>query len=419
MTKKRLLNLMLLASIAIISSLFMVGCGGKKSEKAYLTFMVNFQPSEAITDLLEEVVNDFNAENKDIEVEFIPGNSGYEAMMKAKMAANDLPDLWSTHGWSVGRYSEYLMPLEGEEWASVLHPAIKPVITDKAGHIYVLPIDVDVAGIAYNKDVVAKAGVNVDDIKTWDDLFVAMGKVKAMGITPVHIGGKDTWTVGNFFDWAAPAFYVTDEANYRGDDLKAGHFDTATWTTLAAMFKGMQDNGYLNVDVLTSGFDETSKALASGQSAFEFFGNYVNSNAWSINPDANLGFFPVPAYFKGDEPSLISGERSTVGIWKDTEHPEEAKKFLEYLAKPEVMSKLASANGIPAGLTTAKSDMGKLTADYEKWANVPAYPYFDREFLPSGMWDTMCSTGTGVLSGDIAPEDAAYKMSTDFSKLYK
>jgi raffinose/stachyose/melibiose transport system substrate-binding protein len=391
----------------------------RRTKKAEMTFMVNFQPSEAITDLLEEVVNDFNAENDDIEIEFIPGNSGYEAMMKAKMAANDLPDMWSTHGWSVARYSEYLMPLEGESWSSNLHPAIRPVITDKAGHIYVLPLDVDVAGIAYNKDVVAKAGVNVDDIKTWDDLFAAMAKVKAIGVTPVHIGGKDNWTIGNFFDWAAPAFYVTDDANYQGDDLKDGKFNTETWTELAAMFKEMQTKGYLNIDVLTASWAEVSKALATGNSAFEFFGNYVNLNAWSINPDANLGFFPVPAYFEGDEPSLISGERSTVGVWKDTKYPEQAKRFLQYLAKPEVMAKLASANGIPAGLTTAKSDMGKLTADYEKWANVPAYPYFDREYLPSGMWDTMCSTGTGVLSGDMTPEDAADKMLEDFNKLYK
>ena len=47
-------------------------------------------------------------------------------MMKTKMAANDLPDLWTTHGWSVNRYSEYLRPLNDREWAK------KRISTNKA-----------------------------------------------------------------------------------------------------------------------------------------------------------------------------------------------------------------------------------------------------------------------------------------------
>ncbi|MBZ4684226.1 MAG: raffinose/stachyose/melibiose transport system substrate-binding protein [Fusobacteriaceae bacterium] len=419
--KKRIVVLSMLLSLLIISS---EAFGGlffkkKKEDKAHLTFMVNFQASETITGVLEEVVNEFNAENPDIEIELIPGTSGYEAMMKAKMAANDLPDMWSTHGWSVARYSEYLTPLQDQSWVTALHPSIRPVITNKNGEIFVLPIDVDVAGVAYNKDVVKKAGVNVENIKTWNDLFNAMEKVKNIGVTPVHIGGKDNWTIGNFFDWAAPSFYVTDDAHYKGEDLKNGKFDTEIWTQLAEMFKEMHEAGYLNVDVLTSTFSDSSRALATGEAAFEFYGNYVLADAWSYNPDANLGFFPVPAFYEGDEPSLISGERTTVGIWKDTKYPEQAKRFLQYLAKPEVMGRLASANGIPAGLTTATSDTGKLAADYKKWEKVYAFPYFDREFLPSGMWDTMCSTGAGVLSKDMTPKQAAEKMLEDYKKLYK
>ena len=48
---------------------------------------------------------------------------------------------------------------------------IKPVITDEEGTFFVLPTDMDIAGIAYNKDVLDKAKVNVDDIKTWDDFM--------------------------------------------------------------------------------------------------------------------------------------------------------------------------------------------------------------------------------------------------------
>ncbi|MCF7934001.1 MAG: ABC transporter substrate-binding protein [Spirochaetia bacterium] len=417
---KMMKKMMMIAGILlIIAPMALVAQGQKESDGVELTFMINFQPTEAVTAALEDAVELFEEENPMISIDLIAGSADYEALMKSKMAANDLPDMWSTHGWSVMRYSEYLMPLEDQPWADDLHPAIEPVITDKEGHIYVLPLDVDVAGVAYNKDVMERAGVDVRTIKTWSDLYVAMEKIKAIGVTPVHIGGKDFWTVGNFFDWAAPSVYVTDERNYSGDDLKAGTFDTDKWELLAELFRDLYDRGYLNVDSLTSTYADSARALANGEAALEFYGNYVLAEAWTYNPDANLGFFPVPAYYAGDEPTLISGERSTVGIWKDTEYPQEAKLFLEFLATPSVMASIATANAIPAGLTTAVSDTGRLQDDYATWGSSEAFPYFDREFLPSGMWDTMCSTGSGILSGDMSTSEAAEKMLDDFSRLYQ
>lgn len=409
----------LIAVTLLAASGFLFANGQEERNTTTLTLMVNFQAVEAVTVALEEVIADYHAANPGIEIELIPGTSDYEALMKSKMATNDLPDMWSTHGWSVGRYSEYLMPLEDQAWANDLHPAIEPVITDDNGHIYVLPLDVDMAGVPYNKDVVEAAGIDVADIKTWADMFEAMELIKAQGISPAHIGGKDVWPVGNFLDWAAPSVFVTDENNYSGDDLLAGNFDTAKWDLLSNLMKGLNDNDYLNVDNLTSTYSDSALALAQGQTAFLFYGNYVLAEAWSYAPDANLGFFPVPAFYEGDEPSLVSGERTTVGIWKDTENEAACKEFLNFLAQPENAAKIASANGIPAGLTTAKSDTGKLDSDYKRWASVGAFPYFDRAFLPSGMWDTMCSTGSGILSGSMTTDEANEKMLEDFNRMYK
>lgn len=410
----------LAAAAALVSAgLPLFGGGQQEGDRERLTLMINFQSTEAVTGAFEELIAEFHEAHPEIEVELIPGTSDYEALMKSKMATNDLPDMWSTHGWSVLRYSEYLAPLEDQEWASRLHPAIKPVVTDEEGHIYVLPLDVDMAGVAYNREVLRNAGVDADALKSWDDLFAAMAQVKAAGVTPVHIGGKDSWTVGNFFDWAAPAVYITDPNNYSGDNLLEGRFETDKWEILAGLMKRMNDEAYLNVDNLTSTYSDSARALAVGDAAFTFYGNYVLAEAWTFDPDADLGFFPVPAYYEGDRPSLISGERSTVGIWKDSAHPEACKLFLSFLARPENAARIAEANGIPAGLIDAKADTGKLKGDYEKWASVRAFPYFDRAFLPSGMWDTMCSTGSGILSGDMTTAEAAAKMQEDFNRMYK
>lgn len=407
-----------LLNIFILSLTFLVA-GCLKKEKVNLTFMVNFQLNEKITEIMEEVINEFNALDKNIHVEFIPGSPEYEEILEVKMLVNDLPDMWATHGWSVDRYSDYLMPLENEKWASDIDEAIKPLISDSIGHIYGLPLDIDIAGIVYNKSVIEEAGIDIDKIKTWPDFFDAMAKVKEIGKIPVFIGGKDNWTIGNFFDWVAPSYYITDGFNSQAADLKAGVFKKGLWTDVAAMLKNMQDKDYLNADILSAKWSAVSEVLASGETAFAFMGNHVALDAFKINPEVELGFFPIPSFYEDDEPSLIIGERATIGIWKDTKYPKEVKRFFEYLASPPVMSRIASANGVPAGLSSVESDLGKLTMDYQKWSDIRRFPYFDREYLPNGMWNVMCSIGNGVLTGDMTPKDAADKMEEQFNLLYR
>lgn len=388
----------------------------KKEEKISIDVAVNFGIDNQITIGLEEVAKGFEEETG-IEANII-SLPDYEAVMKAKMAANELPDMWSTHGWSVLRYSEYLTPLEDQEWAKVLHPAIEPVITDEAGHIYVLPIDVDVAGIAYNKDVVEQAGVDVDSITTWDNFQKACASIKEKtDAAPISIGGKDNWTIGNFLDWVGPAVMLTNTQDY-DQQLLDGNFNSDGWNEVNTLFKDMYEAGYFNADALTGTYSDVARMLGTGETAFGLFGNYVISEALSYNPDANLGFMPVPAYYSEDTPFLISGERTTLGVWKDTENREACLQFLSYIARPEVMSQLATISGVPAGLTTADSDTGILKEDYVKYQDVSSVPYFDRVYLPSGMWDTMCATGSALIAGEMTVEEATAKMKEDFDKLY-
>ena len=339
--------------------------------------------------------------------------------MKTKMSANELPDVFTTHGWSVARYSDYLMPVNDLDWASDINDQIKPVITDSEGNMYVLPIDMDIAGIICNMTVLEEAGVNPDDIKTWDDFAAACDKIKAAGKTPIHMGGKDSWTIGQYFDWAAPSYYITDEADSHADELKNGTFDTAVWEEVAGMMDQWVKAGYFNEDVLTADYNADVQALAQDEAAFCFYGNSGIVDTLAVNPDANLGMMPIPSASTSDEPSLIAGEDIAVGVWKDSKVQEEAVELLNYLAQPEVTKTIAEAAGNKAGLNGVETDIGSIGEYYDKYADVETFPYFDREYLPSGMWDVMCSTGADILSQkDGAVQTAATTMEQNFNDKY-
>lgn len=378
-----------------------------------ITFATNVVGTKA--EALEAACKAFEEETG-YTVDFQAPGDSYEELMKTKMSANELPDVFTTHGWSVARYSDYLMPVNDLEFAADIDDQIKSVITDSEGNMFVLPIDIDIAGIVYNVDALETAGVNPDDIKTWEDFGEACEALKTAGITPVHIGGKDTWTIGQFFDWAAPSYYITDEANSQAEDLKNGTFNTDTWEEVAGLLDSWVKAGYLNEDVLTADYNADMKALAEGTTAFCFYGNSSVVDAQAVNPDANIGMMPIPSASDADEPSLIAGEDVAVGVWKDSEVKEEAIELLNYLAQPEVCKAIAEAAGCKAGLTTTTAEIGEIGTYLEKYADVATFPYFDREYLPSGMWDIMCSTGADILSQkDGAVENAAKTMEQNFN----
>ena len=72
--------------------------------------------NEETFNAVNEILNNFMAENPGVTISYTTQGSDYEQLMKARMASNDLPDIFATHGWSVARYSEYLTPLNDQPW---------------------------------------------------------------------------------------------------------------------------------------------------------------------------------------------------------------------------------------------------------------------------------------------------------------
>ena len=135
---------------------------------------------------VEHVIELFMEENPGVEVEYTTYGSDYENLMKARMAANDLPDVFATHGWAVNRYAEYLMPLNDLELASRISPSVINTVTTDDGSIVAMPITMEQSGIIYNKTILAQAGW--DHVpRTLDEFYQCCEDVKALGITPVYV----------------------------------------------------------------------------------------------------------------------------------------------------------------------------------------------------------------------------------------
>lgn len=385
--------------------------GDKKRISVYST-----AADKAVQDVYKEISEAFMQENPDIEVDLQFPGSEYENILKVKMAANDLPDVFDTHGWAIIRYGNYLADLRDEPWVPQMTDTVRNVVTDENGKVHVLVLAEAKDGITYNADVLEKYGI--EPPRTFDELMQAADKLvqESNGeVTPFYFSGIDDWMVGQFFDYFATSLLISP-ANNEADNLLNGTMDWDKWTPLAEKFLEMSQKGYINKDVLTAKYADMPALFAQGKVAFALFGPAFAAEVYKINPDAKIGYMPVPAWYADDEPNFSGGERYTMGAWKDSPYLEESKKLIAYFAKPENMAKFANVTKQPTGIQGVEADH-EFMAYYDKYANIRVFPYFDRVYLPNGMWDVMCKSGTALLAGQMTPQQFSEKMKQEVERL--
>lgn len=366
--------------------------------------------------VFEQIVKDFTAETG-INIKIYNGGDDYESAMKTRMSSGDLPDMWTTHGWSLLRYSEYMMNLNDQDWVANIDSGLKEVITNDDGELFILPITQAVVAIMYNKDVLASAGVDATQIRTWEDFNNACETIKEKGeAVPIE------FCFGNSYDayvletiWPTLLTNSDLEVNY-GEELQDGTFN---WEENGKgglqMMADWYNAGYFNEDYTSCKKDDICQALANAEGAFSLNSTGMIPSILAYNEDANIGILPVPAKDENGASYFGTGEGnfSCFGIWKDTQYPEECKKFLEYLSQPEIATQIVQIDGgIPALTNIELDDTVKAAYTTKEFKEAQKQfegdlvydNFFDREYLPSGMWSVMMDS-VGVLLADGNPDE--------------
>lgn len=362
------------------------------------------------------VFEKFMEENPGVKISYTTQGSDYEQLMKARMASNDLPDIFATHGWSVARYSEYLRPLNDQPWFGTVEEAFKRNIENADGQIFVLPLNMDQGGLMYNKTLLAELGIEIP--KTWDEFMAACQLAKDKGYTGVFIAGKDSRQPANLMDIAATTFLASCEDKGYTDQLADGSFDWNNWTPVSQLLMDLKAKGYLNVDCVTCDPVDAAPRMAENNILFLMSSSPdLIGQAQEINLEAQYGMAPIPALNDSYEPAFCGGEREAYGIWKDTENEALCLALLDYLAKPENVKIVCEASGKRPAIQNVSPDLGSVAEDYATYADTAIYPFFDRVYLPNGMWSTMKTIGSALIGEEMTVEESVQTMQADYETL--
>ena len=361
--------------------------------------------ADTLAFFMEEV--DAFCEETGAEIEVVQNGSDHENILKTRMASQDMPDMWITHGWASLRYHEFCEDLSGEEWMSRVDDAVKAVITDSDGKVCTAPLTQWVYGVVYNADVLEANSIDPYAIKTWDDLKAACTTLEENGIVPLVTGGKNGGYLPGYMEQLS-AFYTIDGAPYESRDaLLDGSFDWTANTHYLDLYAELYDNGWFNEDIFTADTTTAEKYLGTGEYGFMLWGGTSTLKTMkTYSPDTNFGIIPVPAVQEGGNASYVVGEGTCFAVSNTSENIDCCKALLNYLLDKDNLTEYCTINGGTPGLSDITPEDSESLTLYQASVeaageNITYCNFFDREYLPSGMWNIMSEAMVMLYNGDV------------------
>ncbi|OIJ12064.1 ABC transporter substrate-binding protein [Anaerobacillus alkalilacustris] len=326
-------------SLSIVAAL-LVGCGAGDTEtgsEKSADGTVNlefFQFKQEAVGTFDTLIKKFEEENPNIKItqNNVPES---DTVLMSRLTQNDLPEIMSINGnVTYGELARagVLYDFTGNENVDRIIPSYFEMIGRITGsdQIHGLPHSANANTVLYNKTKFEELGLEIPT--TWDELMEIAEKIEAAGETPFFSTYGEAWTV--LPPWNALA------SNLHGDDF----FDklAAGETTFSERYREVSEKmlmllDYTDNDVFGSNYGLGNAAFANGESVMYMQGIWAIGQIKDANPDIEVGAFALPATNDPDANRLVSGVDILLTMSADAKHPEEAKKFIDFLLKEENM----------------------------------------------------------------------------------
>lgn len=271
---------------------------------------------------------------------------------------DDVSDVWAKEGLNDSfKSASASMTIDGKKWG--------------------LPYTYYQWGVYYRKDIFAK--LNIAEPKTWAELVKACETLKANKITPFAIGTKATWPTGGWFD------YLDMRVNgYEFHmDLTAGKIPY-TDKRVQAVFDKWDDltkPGYYLANHASYQWQEALPAFVKGEAAMYLMGNFAVAPMKEAGlTEAQLGFMQFPEITKG-LPKAEDAPTDTIHIPSKAKNKVDARRFMAYMAKPEVQAEVNGILGqLPVNKNAAVPKDTYLKAGFSMLSNAYALgQFYDRD----------------------------------------
>lgn len=313
------------------------------------------------------IIDEYMAENPNVKIEVEAlDEEAYKTKFKA-YAIEDMPDIVSI--WGQPSF------LDGVLEAGVLAELDESEYEDynfiegslegfkKDGKLYGLPRNTDVAVFYYNERLFQENGWEVPE--TYDDLLILAGEINDAGLIPVAMDGGDRWPLAVYF--SDLLYQITgDYRELVSAAIKAGDFSGEEFEQAGKLLKDAADAGLFQPGFDSQDYGTAMNLFTSGQAAMFYMGSWDASIV--LNEDipeemrASIRIFTMPAVEggKAGPGDIEAWNGGGYAVSAESQVREEAIRFLNYMYRPDKLSKYGWENGV--GLS-AQEQTGYVTGD--------------------------------------------------------
>lgn len=369
-------------------------CGGDSDGGSSGTTTIewwNISTTQPAKDVWAGLARRFEQQNPKVKIKIVQlENDAYKSKMTALTASGKLPDIFHTWGGGVLKQQIDAGLVEDltdrtQEWAQGLLPVAREpyLFDDKA---YGIPFDIGMIGFWYNKALFQRAGIGAPPT-TWTGFLDAVRKLKAAGITPLALAGKEKWP-GMYF-WAYLAMRTA------GIDALQKASDGKDFTGEGFVQAGQHLQELVDLQPFQKGFlgaaystpTGQAAAVGNGKAAMELMGQWapvVQADAGK-GLGADLGFFPFPEV-EGGKGALTEVFGGGGGHALRAGAPQAAVDFLKFFASAATDTELVKKTGVLPVVPAAESALTdpNLTAVQTQLKAATGFQlYLDQAYAPA------------------------------------
>lgn len=285
---------------------------------------------------MDQIIADYNAGGPTKEVQSIMLVwADYYTKLTTAVATDNGPDIGISHASRLANLindgviqplDSYLEALDIDLSQYYSEKAIEAV-TGPDGCIYAIPLDTHAEILYYNLDILAEAGVEVNEdgtltINSVDDFNAICEKVKAVmgeGESAVSITSKDDdpWRI--FY----ASYNQLGGTPFLTEDWSASNLDTEAAKTAAEFVKSLYDNGYA-----IEGIEDHQKFFQAGTAGL-FIGGTWARGALEQTEELNFGAMPWPQLF--DQPAVFADQHTFILPTNSERTEEETLAAVEFM----------------------------------------------------------------------------------------
>ncbi len=328
-TRRSLLGL----GAAGAASLLFSGCTTERSDGKVEVEIVSYK-QEAVS-IFEQLMNEFNSTHDDIYLN-IQSPADAVTVMKTRFVRENYPDVIGIGGdadYASFTDSNILADVSDCPTMEEVNPAYRDILESVTyvpmDGVFGVPYVANAAGMLYNVDMFEEKGWEIPT--TWDELTALCDEIKAEGeVLPFYLGYLDTWTILSPWNSITTNLVPSDLAR----QVNAG---TAKFSDYyrepAEMMLQMLD--YAEEGPFAYSYNDACTAFARGQAAMYPCGSFAVPQILSVNPEMNIGMFPMPSAKNPDDRIVVSGVDLQWCVAESCQHKDAVYEAISFLAQPE------------------------------------------------------------------------------------